>query len=193
MLSSEVDIRISNQMIESFLSYESHYQLFMETVCHPTKENQNQLNQAFKDFYNEIRFKKYISTTLWRYARDYLAKEKTERTRYLLKMDQPIQGQESDGAKQSSYGDQLSAKEDHREMMVGRFLDRIENPELYGVLKQLTKKQLRILELSIFHHLNHSEIAVLLGISQQAVSKSIRQSLTKIRERLKGENNGTMD
>lgn len=171
-------------MMESFLSQEHYHHLFLKTVSHPTQANKERLNYAFKDFYNEIRFKKYISTALWRHARDYLSKEKTERRYYLLKMDQPVGGQEGDASQQTSYGEQNAAEHDQEVSQTSHLLDHIENPELYGALKHLTARQLRMLELYILHYLTHDEIAALLGVSQQAVSKTIKQSLAKIRERL---------
>ena len=176
-------------MIQSFLSSESHYQLFMKTIDNPTQENRNQLNHAFKEFYNEIRFKKYISTAIWRHARDYLSKEKRERTRYLLIMDQPIGDQEKGG----SYGEQVAIEDNQEDIQADHLLDHIENPELYVVLSHLTKKQLQVLDLYILHQLTHREIAVLLGVSQQAVSKTIRQSLAKIRDRLEEGEEGDGD
>lgn len=188
-LNSHMNNHISNQMIQSFLNYEPHYQLFIKTIDNPTHENQKRLNRSFKDFYNEIRFKKYISTAIWRHARDCLSKEKRERTRYLLIMDQSIGNQE----KGASYGEQVAIEDNQEDVQADHLIDHIENPELYVILRHLTKKQLQVLDLYILHQLTHREIASLLDVSQQAVSKTIRQSLAKIRDRLEEGEEGDGD
>lgn len=188
--------RPSNQMIRSFLKQKKHYQLFIKAIHHPSQENKQRLNDAFRDYYTEVHLTRYISQTISRYAKDFLAKEKNKQNHYLLTLDKPISSKEN-ATQQSTYGDLIVDGNYSTEAMInkkGDLLDHIENRELYECLKQLTKRQFLILNFYFFSSLTYNEISSTLDISKQAVSKTMRQTLSKLRKHFaEGDNHGYMD
>lgn len=192
-LMQEYGAAFSNQVVKNFLDNEAYYRLFSNAILIPSSENQVRLNQAFRQYYMEIRFTYYLSQVIWRYARDFKAKKKTDETHYVLTMDQPVQ-RKSDATSQT-FKDQVPAEGKLEEIVIegkGHLLERIENPFLHEGLQQLTKKQLKVLELYFVHQLTHVEIAFLSGVSQQAVAKSMGQALRKLRSYFKvSDNYGT--
>lgn len=188
--------RPSEQLVQNFLKQRQHFQLFQETICHPSPENQRRLNDAFQDYYAEVHLTQYITQTLSRYAKDFLAKEKTGQNHYLLTLDKPVPSNKY-GAQPVTYEERLSDEGASVEFKLekrGRLLDHIENRKLYEGLKELTDRQFMILNLHFFYNLAPKEIASRLGITKQAVSKTLRQALSKLRSHFEeGENHGSLD
>jgi RNA polymerase sigma factor (sigma-70 family) len=123
---------------------------------------------------------------LWRYGRDFRIKNQHSRARYLLVLDQPIQknGQPST----ITYKDQLAEHNDNSTFEEESLLGQVENVQLKDALKQLTNKQLGVLDSYYVHYMKQEEIANNLGVSQQAVSKIMKTSLDKLRSQYeKGE------
>lgn len=173
---------LSKQIIKTFLSQTINYEIFLHAICVPTKENEKRLNQSFQRYYVEVRFIHYMSQVIWRYAKDFKAKKNTEQTHYVLLMDQPLQREGT--VKYQTYGEQLPDKSNNGEILNEKrshLLEQIDDPYLYKGLQQLTNKQLRVLNLNFVSQFTHTEIALLLGTSQQAVTKMIGQALHKLR------------
>ncbi|MCM3732981.1 sigma-70 family RNA polymerase sigma factor [Fictibacillus nanhaiensis] len=171
---------LSNPIINSFLSNEEHYILFVNAVCFSSKENNFLLDQAFSKFLTEIRFINYISKTLKYFASNYRNRLKMENQRVQLLLDQPIKGDSENTflemrcvSDENVYGSFMNRR--------NKLFDHIENPSLYNGFKQLTEKQMLILELYFFNGSTHKEIATVLGVTQQAVSKSYKKALEKLK------------
>lgn len=178
--------QLSNQLIHNFLKSEYCFQLYLDALYAPTIKNQLRLNKAFQDYYSEIHLIRYISKTLSRYAKDFLLKEGRNQKHYLLLIDKPMQPQDSD-EKQITYGDLLvddSGSVEYKITKNGQLSDHIENRKLYGSLKELTQRQLLILNLRYYHNLTINDIASYLDITKQAVSKTQRQALSKLRKHM---------
>lgn len=172
---------LANRVVQNFLHSEEYYDLFVAAIRDPTPKNRQRLDQAFRQFYTEIRLLKYISTWLWRYTRDYNAKKKREYEHYLLIVDQP-KGNEPDAL---TYGDHLASEVSDTFMEVmeqaNNLLEHIGNVHLYHCLQQLTEKQRMTLQLYYLSNFTPREIASMSGISQQAVTKTLRVSIKKLR------------
>lgn len=183
-------------MVQDFLKQKQHFQLFQKTIRHPSQENQQRLNEAFQNYYAEIHLTKYISQTLSRYAKDFLAKERTGQNHYLLTLDKPVPSKEDEG-KQITYAEWISDETDSVESKLegkGQLLDHIESKKLYEGLIGLTHRQFMILNLHFFCNLSYNEIAYHLGITKQAVSKTMGQALGKLRKHFEeGGNHGSLD
>jgi len=182
---TEYEQYLSNHVVQRFLSEESNYQLFIKAMSFLTEESWEELDQSFRQFYTEIRFINYISKVLWRYGRDYQIKNQNSRARYLFILDQPIKinGQPTI----ITYKDQLAEHNDNSIPEKESLLDQVENVQLKEALKQLTVKQLKVLDSYYVHNMNQEEIANYLGVSQQAVSKIMKTSLDKLRSQFKKE------
>src|SRR5699024_45262 len=129
--------------------------LFTTAICFPTEDNWQRLDQAFRQFYTEIRFINYIAKVLWRYAKDFRVKYQRDEARYLCMLDEPIQIKGESSA--ITYKDQLV---DHRQDNTPKgetLLDQVEDLQLQKALKQLTDKQLRVLDGYYVHNMTQKE------------------------------------
>lgn len=176
---------LSNYIVQRFLNEEYCYRIFVEAICYPTRERWETLNKSFQDFYTEVRLTDYISKTLWRYARDYRAKSNRRSSRFLLILDQPLQGE--DGKSVTTFKDQLESNENNSTRKSRTLLEEVENQWLYNHLKLLKCRQLKILDLYYLHSFTQKEISNYLNISQQSVSKTLNTTIKWIRARLSGE------
>lgn len=71
--------------------------------------------------------------------------------------------------------------DDTEEINSSRIEDHISNKQLYSAIQKLTDNQRQILSLAYVSCLNDSEIAEKLNKSQQAVSKSHKRALNKLK------------
>src|SRR5690554_2777892 len=82
---------IHNSLIKEFLSNDANFDLFVKAQKSPTNENMEKLDTAFKMFFSEIRFIKYLSKTIYFFSIDFdKFKRKYDRL-YRLIMDQPLE------------------------------------------------------------------------------------------------------
>lgn len=174
---SEHGHALANQVVQRFLKHEANYQLFTTAICFPTKKNWDKLNQAFREFYIEIRFINYIAKVIWRYARDFQTKHQRNEDHHLFSLDQPVH---KDGSTMT-YKDQLADDKKDKTSEGKNLLNQVEDYYLQKALKQLTCRQLRVLNSYFAHHFTQKEIACQLGISQQSVSKTLKNALDKVK------------
>lgn len=176
---------LSNRVVKSFLYNQEHFHLFLKAICFPTADNIEELNQAFRRHYIVIRLTHYLSKLLSHTSRDYYHKHKKRQYHCLLIFDQPI----NKGDSVETIGNLIDINEsDTAEKVINKqdnFLEHIEDSSLYHILTTLSKRQLEILELSFLDNLTHKQIAKILGITPQAVSKSYRQAVKKLAEAYK--------
>ncbi|MED0676544.1 sigma-70 family RNA polymerase sigma factor [Aneurinibacillus thermoaerophilus] len=169
---------LSNRVIDSFLSNTEYYKLFVDAVCIPTLHHRKKLDEAFQQFFTEIRLIHYISKLISRVSRDCYLKEK-KRHSYSLAPFCDI----SLDTNRPEY--EVADKEEEVIDIVVRntrhLLEHVSNPSLYKALQQLTRRQLDILELHFLHHLTHTEIGQVLGISRQSVAKSYNKAIRTLR------------
>lgn len=169
---------LSNHVVQRFLSKQSHYQLFMTAICFPTEGNWDKLDREFRQFYIEIRFISYIAKVIWRYAKDLRIKNQRNGAHYLFILDQPIHKGESST---TTYKDQLIDDSGNDHSKEKNLLDQVEDFHLQEALKQLTDKQLRVLDSYYVYNITQKEIAYNLGVSQQSVSKTMKTALDKLK------------
>ncbi len=166
---------LNNPVIKEFLSKEKNYQLFKSSICHPTFQNQEQLDQAFRAFYFHIRFTAYVSSTIYFHGVNLDKKVRETNFKFPLTLDQPV-GDDSE----ISYKD-LAEYHDNFEIESDNILDYVIDPNLYKALQDITSNQRTILYLVYIKGFTDSEVSILLKKSQQAVSKSRNKALKKIR------------
>lgn len=170
---------LSNHVVKQFFEQQSNYRLFTTAICFPTKENWERLDQSFRRFYIEIRFINYITKVLWRYARDFRSKSQRDESRYLTILDQPIQNKGESPT--VTYKDQVTNDNESDVNLKGALLDKIGDSHLQEAIKQLTDRQLKVLDSYYVDNATQKEIAHYLGVSQQSVSKTVETALTKIK------------
>ncbi|GHH99593.1 sigma-70 family RNA polymerase sigma factor [Neobacillus kokaensis] len=177
-----------NPIIQNFLRTKTNYDLFVKAVCFPTNQNHKKLNQAFQQFYGEIRLIHYISRLLTHYSWQYYQKKKKEAEYHLYTFDQPIKEESNNYSLGSLISDGNSEVIDSVLNQSKSLMDHIQDPKLYRAMERLTKKQRKALELCYLYNLSHTEIGKVLQVSQQAVSKTIKNALKKLRIYYKGGN-----
>lgn len=169
---------IQERIIQKFLSDDYHKKLYQLAAHNPTGANLQALDNAFKEFYGEIRMIKYISNSLYFNAVNFDKRYRLYAERNQLMREEDVQ-----------YNMQLmkmvSISMDPLESNALNEYDLIELVEDEAVLlamKELTDTQRTILHAKYALHLADIEIAQVLNISQQAVSKSRNSSLKKIQK-----------
>lgn len=183
----EYEHALSNPIIKNFLRNENYYQLFINAIYFPSQENIKRLDNSFRIFFSEIRLIYYISKHLTYFARHYNSKISKKSNIFLLILDQPLKSNDSNEA---TYKDLIDVSCDVVLEIItakNRLLDAIQSPVLHKAFKQLTNRQINILEFYYINGYNLSEIAKILNISQQAVSKTFRKALQKLKEYIQTE------
>jgi RNA polymerase sigma factor (sigma-70 family) len=173
--------RVYHPVVQSFLQCETHQRLVEQAVNQPTKASHQALHDAFQAYYGEIRFVSYMSKLITHVARDNRAKRQKHTTTFSYTLDQPIKQHDET----RSFLDFIVGEEgvDYESTSL---LEEVEHPRLYQSLCRLTKRQRQILELVIFEGYTHREVAEILHISQQSVSRTCQRALEHLRIRMNG-------
>lgn len=180
---------LSNPVIINFLKEEKNVHLLIQAMRCPTKENIAYLDEAFREFYLKIRWIAFASQLLYYGSIDYDKKHRKDRERYPLILDKPLQGdQENDGV----LVDLIPSKELSIEEMIiekGKSLEEIcGHPFLLQAIKELTKKEKEIIKLAYIEDLTDKKIAEKLDVSPQAIFKTRKKAIHKLRCRIGGKN-----
>lgn len=168
-----------NHLFSRFLEEEIHLNVFVLSLFND-KYYTESLNQLFKEFYFEYRFKAYLNQILYFEAITFSKKRSQHHKREALILEQPIGND-----RETTLLDTIADTETIRlEGIDG--LDSLDSylsdDQLYQAFKQLTNHQQKILYLSFVKLLKDVEIAMVLNVSQQAVSKTRKTALEKIRK-----------
>jgi RNA polymerase sigma factor (sigma-70 family) len=172
------DLR-GNKAVESFMSQPEHQELLKEFLTSPSPSAEDCLNEAFKAHYFGIRFTSYVSSSLYFHSVNFDKKIRLHRGRQLLTLDQPLGGDEDGTFKDMipDSGELVTLPEQSLE-------DAISDDALLAAFRKLTDRQREILDLAYVKKMSDTEIAKVLRVSQQAVSKSHRNALARLREEL---------
>ncbi|PLR76237.1 hypothetical protein CU633_16760 [Bacillus sp. V3-13] len=175
---------LTNPLIKNFLKHKQNFELFLNTLCNPTIENRERLDQTFKIFYFNVRFISFISSSLYFNAINFDKKQRQYSSRNLLTVDSFIQNEEEvtfkdiiEDPESEITLDKLSISDD--------IADYIINPLLYEAVQTLSTKQKEVLNLVYLKGLSDTQIARLLNKSQQSVSKIHKKCLGKIQDYIK--------
>ncbi|WP_047153803.1 sigma-70 family RNA polymerase sigma factor [Aneurinibacillus tyrosinisolvens] len=160
---------MNHPIIYAFLQNSDNETLFKKARLSPTKQNIASLDAAFKVFYSEIRFIKYISTLIHSYSVSYDKQQRRNKKSQLALYTLSAGERETQSF--------LSERENCLE-------DALSDPFLYKGLFHLTGREKEILELSYMKSMSDTAIANKQGVSQQAVSKARKRALRKLREQI---------
>ncbi|MDT9027482.1 sigma-70 family RNA polymerase sigma factor [Rossellomorea yichunensis] len=168
-----------NKAVESFLSQSKHQELLKEFLTSPSPSAEDYLNEAFKAHYFAIRFTSYVSSSLYFHSVNFDKKIRLHRGRQLLTLDQPLSGE-----KEGTFKDIIPDSEESFILPEQSLKDAISDDALLAAFRKLTNKQRAILDLAYVNGMSDTEIARVLRVTQQAVSKSHRNALARLREEL---------
>ena len=166
-----------NRAVESFIQKSEHRQLIESYLTQPDAYRREQLDQAFKAHYFDMRFTSYLSTSLYFQSINYDKRTRRFEDRNVLTLDQSIGDREG-----TTYKDQLVDQHEISNEEGGQGLEAyIQDGQLLEAYRALTTKQQQIMDLAYVHQWSDTEIAKKMGVSQQAVSKNHRKALEKLK------------
>lgn len=170
---------LENKIVQSFLEKEENFLLLKNAVCNPTKENHEELDRAFKEFYFNIRFTSYIASALYFNAINFDKRYRKVQNRHPLTVDSSVGNEDGGTFKDMIIDDKSEIKIDNM-LRSTNILDYLEDPSLCEAVGNLTEKQREILDLAYVKGLSDTQIGLLLNKSQQAVSKTHKKALQNI-------------
>lgn len=199
------EIYLSDNELEAFKKYkESHDKLFKDRVIQQFFENKEhvkllvgcingaaacmqQLEETFRKYFFEYRFIKYLAGTIRFYTIELLRNQQKYKQRNQLIYDSPASGQGEatlGELMQSSRTDQPSSLSYTSDpcLMAASFT----NDDLTAVFEALSGKQRLVATLAYGLRYQDNEIAKILKVSPQAISKSRNKALETIRGSLAG-------
>lgn len=169
-----------NPLSNAFIKSEEGDELVRAYLSKPSKENLDRLNEAFKAHYLKIKTFSYFSKTIGFEAKHFDKKRRKIADRFLLILDAPIDGEESMTMKDVI----VDPIQNTSDIPSETWEDNITNEDIRNAIKDLTERQKEVIKYSFFQDMKDREIANKLGISQQAVSKTRRAALEKLRREL---------
>lgn len=177
--------KLDDPIMKNFLQDAAHYNLLIEALNQPCKENKEKLDLAFKKHYKNAKMISYLSKLIHFFSIDIDKKVSQYRKRNILSVDC------EDGIKNLNKGKiyqaepWISSDKDltYQEFQAAQNLkNSISNELLFDSLKILSEKQLKILELKYSNGLTNKEIASVLKESEQTISYNHSKALKKIKE-----------
>ncbi|MEC0330091.1 MULTISPECIES: sigma-70 family RNA polymerase sigma factor [Paenibacillus] len=173
-----------NRVIQSFFRDESNIILLLKSQAGQA-DHQMALETGFRKHYFQIRFTRYLSSTIKYAALERLRFYRKIDRRNPLIFDVPL----SDGRGGRSLGEALTGSvdlfpSDPAVASPEQFQETFTNPCLFNAFSKLSAKQQIIVTMSYALCYKDHEIAAQLNISPQAVNKTRNLALKKLRQML---------
>ncbi|GFN31369.1 sigma-70 family RNA polymerase sigma factor [Paenibacillus xylaniclasticus] len=173
---------MEHPLIRTFVSNPVHMELVKRYMEKPTPERLERLNKAFKIFNFAVRFTKYLSTLIRKGRIDFVRRMKRTEEREQVIFDRQISEED-----ETVIGEMLGAiyqGDDLPQVTVDPevFQQQLNNEWLYEAFARLTNRQKVVITLTYSALSRDVEIARLLHVTQQAVSKTRRSALRSMRK-----------
>jgi RNA polymerase sigma factor (sigma-70 family) len=166
----------NKKFLDAFLAQADNQELYQRVLFSPDDTKCiEELNRRFKEFYAEARLIKYISLII-----HYTSIELSLQNRKIDKACQP-----TDEIERLVDGLTCISNEGHREG-VQEWKDALSDKRVLEAIQRLTEKEQTTMTLLYLRNLKEREVACLLGVTQQAVSKVKKRALLKLRKQLEG-------
>ncbi len=180
----EEEVLMKDPFIRKFLLDEENYNLFQAYQENPTEEMAEKLDWKFQWEHTKHNAIAYLSRAIRTEAINFDREHRKYVHRFTPTLDRPAEGSEG-----HTFKDELESTINLSDGVETRIEDIIKtHSALRDAIGSLTLQQRRILFLLFFEGLAEKEIARKLGSSQQAVSKSKRKALDKLRREIDGGN-----
>lgn len=171
-------------ILQTFLDKNGNDQLLTDALKKPSLQSKALVDQAFKDFYTEIRLVKYISSLIHYSSIDFDRKQRKIHNRAQLILDQPL----SEDQENATMKDLIPAANSEPSALLEKNCNTLEDlaatSALYHSLQSLTEKEKSVLTWHFLHGLSDTEISRKMGVTQQAITKTKRNALKKLRQQL---------
>ena len=168
---------LKNPLLLNFLNMEENMMLYDDYCRKPSPETKELLNKRFVDFYYEVRMISYLSKVIHFEAKRFDAKIREHNRRFKLILDNSVLSLDE----QAQFDPFLVEEPAYTEPSSRRLEDHIQYPKLKGAIRNLTERQKEVLYWSFVENLKDIEIAAKLHVSQQAISKTKKSALLKLR------------
>ncbi|SES10480.1 sigma-70 family RNA polymerase sigma factor [Psychrobacillus sp. OK032] len=162
------------KIIQEFLKCPSNLTLFEEFKTTNSEEIKQKIDLRFKKHYQNYRIISYLIKVLHYESKHFDRKMRTYKDRYQLILTNNLDL--SPIFLERSYSDSIGFSED--------IIDHIASHKLFNCLRKLTDRQKEILSLVYVKQMTDKEIAQYLGITQQAVSKTRKNIIKKVRKEI---------
>ncbi|BCB06002.1 sigma-70 family RNA polymerase sigma factor [Bacillus sp. KH172YL63] len=173
-----------NKAVDSFISQPNNQEMIEDFLEQPSAHKEDRLNEAFKAHYFDIRFTSYVSSSLYFHSVNFDKSARKYSERHPLTLDNK-ENQEG-GAFVDLIPDPAADIAPFTNFST--LTECLENEGLLKAFESLTDRQKHILDLAYVQEFSDTDIAKVLGVSQQAVSKVHRKALRTLKTILeKGE------
>jgi RNA polymerase sigma factor (sigma-70 family) len=172
---------LQNPVIKSFLDIQENMDLLVDVINNPSNVSKKKLDDTFREYYFKIRFTNYLSKAIYFNAINF-----DKKVNLFLDRNKSILDSQLKEGDNLTLIDYLVSKEwqEGQEVWIdsSNIADHLTSYSLYKAIQLLTENQRQLLNLAYIYDLNDSEIAIYLNKSQQAVSRSHKKALKKLRE-----------
>ncbi|MBO0587619.1 MULTISPECIES: sigma factor-like helix-turn-helix DNA-binding protein [unclassified Sporosarcina] len=167
----------TDYVLNNFLSIDENAETYRSYMENPTNGTREELDKQFKKYFYKIRCISYFIKMIHFESKHFDIKERKHRNNFVLSIDKE---------NESGYRNiELIADHQHYKMdCKGNLEHEINDPVLYKAFQRLTDKQRTLLQFIYMDNMKDTEVAIFLGISQQAVTKAKRNALTRLRKEM---------
>ncbi|MDA1477758.1 sigma-70 family RNA polymerase sigma factor [Bacillus changyiensis] len=171
--------KLEEPIIALFLKKKENFSLLKDVINNPTYENKEELDQAFRNHYYNVKVINYVSKLIHFYSIDYdkrISADKKRTPIYFEATENPEKlyfNLQSDHKTENIFEETQTALE-----------EMITNQSLYHALQTLNKTQKKVIELIYLNELRNKEIANILNLSEQMVSYYHRTALRKLKSKI---------
>ncbi len=176
-------------IVQRFFSNPENLNLLYSFLKTSSPRSWRKLQNAFRNFYFEVRFTKYLSSTIKYGYIDFERQRRRREDRSVIIYDMEM-CEESNRI----FGDEIAIQH-NIDQEQSRFepqilMDAIGNELIYKAFSELTSNQKMILTFTYSCCFLDKEIADRMSISPQAVSKARKSALANLKKRLTGSDRG---
>ncbi|MBE9916355.1 sigma-70 family RNA polymerase sigma factor [Paenibacillus donghaensis] len=172
---------LRNPVVRGFFENQGNMELLARQLTSPTPEASQMFEAAFRRYFFRIRFTKYLSSLIKFCDIDYHRKRTLQEQRHPLVLDRPVDDGESTLG-EFMYSISTVLEEDTFLSDPAKFQYSFDNEALFHAFNRLTDKQKLIITLAYSTCAMDKEIADLLHISQQAITKTRLTALRKMKK-----------
>lgn len=172
----------NDALIANFLKISKNKKILSDFINNPSEQNRNVLDDAFKNYYRKVKIITYISKFIRFFSIDYDKKISKYKKRNNLILDDTQKT--NNIAKKREY---ISTEPDEVNIQYlenEHIIQSITNEKLSYLLKELSPKQLDIIDLKYRLCYSNKEIAKIMDLSEQTVSYNLRATIKTLKKAL---------
>lgn len=165
-------------ILDSFMSIGENKDIYKIYMTNPTNENKEKLDNQFKKHFYIIRCISYFIKMIYFESRHFDKRERKINKMYKLSLDK-----ENESGQKNI---ELIVDQQIKDYSEEKLEQVISDPVLYSTLLSLTDRQRMLLNHIYMDNMKDTEVAMILGITQQAVTKAKNSALSKLRKGMLG-------